>query len=168
MMIANIAIALLVQIFCSATTHAEVKFDWATVGNPGNGPDHTGFGSVPYVYRISKHEVTNAQYAEFLNAVDPNGANAINLYDSRMSVVTDVNPFAPQVVGGIDFIAGAANGAKYHVKPGRHSIPVVYVSFVGAMRFVNWLQNGQSSGSTESGVYTIGNGVKMVSEPESI
>lgn len=35
---------------------AEVTFDWATVGNPGNAPDTTGFGAVSYVYRISKYE----------------------------------------------------------------------------------------------------------------
>ena len=37
--------------------------------------DNGTFGAVDYVYRISKHEVTNAQYTEFLNAVDPTGAN---------------------------------------------------------------------------------------------
>jgi formylglycine-generating enzyme required for sulfatase activity len=132
------------------------------VGNPGNGPDDTGFGSVPYVYRISKHEVTNAQYAEFLNAVDSIGANANLgasdpfLYNSRMS--SDPN-------GGIDFNSGAANGSKYQVKSGRDNNPVVWVSFFDAMRFTNWLQNGQGSGSTESGVYMIGNGVNEIRNP---
>lgn len=149
----------------SSAIRAEVTFDWATVGNPGNGPDDTGFGSVPYIYRISKHEVTNAQYTEFLNAVDPNGANALDLYDSRMSFVTDFNPFDPQVVGGIDYVTGAVNGSKYQVKPGRHNNPVVYVSFVDAMRFVNWLQNGQGSGTTESGVYTIDDGRHEIRNP---
>ena len=61
---------------------AVVTFDWATVGNPGNageegpGPVFGTYGAVSYVYRISKHEVTNAQYTEFLNAVDPIGGNA--------------------------------------------------------------------------------------------
>jgi formylglycine-generating enzyme required for sulfatase activity len=132
------------------------------VGNPGNGPDDTGFGSVPYVYRISKYEVTNAQYAEFLNAVDPTGANANLggadpfLYNSSMS--SEPN-------GGIDLNSGAANGSKYQVKSGRDNNPVVWASFFDAMRFTNWLQNGQGSGSTESGVYTIGNGVNEIRDP---
>ena len=31
--------------------------------------------------------------------------------------------------------------------------PVTYVSFFDAMRFTNWLHNGQGTGDTESGVY---------------
>ena len=53
---------------------SEVTFDWVTVGDPG-------FGGVDYSYRISKHEVTNTQYTEFLNAVQPFSTSG--LYDSR-------------------------------------------------------------------------------------
>ena len=53
----------------SATTaQAEVSFDWATVGNAGNAADSTTYGAVSYEYRIATTEVTNDQYAEFLNA----------------------------------------------------------------------------------------------------
>ena len=60
-----------------SSSYASVTFDWATVGNPDNIADTkamasdgtTGYGSVSYTYRISKTEVTYAQYAEFLNAV---------------------------------------------------------------------------------------------------
>ena len=39
--------------------------------------------------------------------------------------------------------------------------PVRYVSFFDTMRFVNWLENGQTRGAgTESGVYTIADGVE--------
>jgi len=101
------AIAFLTLFLCSATAQAVVTFDWATVGNPGNGRDDTGFGAVSYVYRISKHEVTNAQYTEFLNAADPTGVNALFLYNSNMS--SDAN-------GGINLNSGAVNGSKYQVK----------------------------------------------------
>jgi len=53
------------------------------VGNPGNAPDTSGYGGVPYVFRIGKFEVTNAEYSEFLNSAakrDP-----YRLYDRRMS-----------------------------------------------------------------------------------
>ena len=52
--------------------HAEVTFDWVTVGEPGNACDTQSqgcFGAVSYEYRIGKYEVTNLQYTQFLNAV---------------------------------------------------------------------------------------------------
>ena len=59
---------------CFASAHA-ATFDWINVNDPGNANDTHGadYGGVDYAYRISKHEVTNAQYAEFLNSVDPSG-----------------------------------------------------------------------------------------------
>ena len=155
-------LAILVLTFWVVSTASAVTFDWATVGNPGNAPDTrydpAGFGGVDYTYRISKHEVTNSQYTEFLNAVDLTGANALALYQPLM--FSDAN-------GGITFDGGAADGAKYQVKPGRYNNPVVFVSFFDAMRFVNWLENGQGGGSTESGVYTIGNGADEIRNPNA-
>ena len=69
--------------------------------------------------------------------------------------------------GGINFNGGAANGSKYQVKPGSDNNPVTFVSFFDAMRFTNWLQNGQGSGSTESGVYTIGSGYSETRNPSA-
>ena len=139
---------------------AEVTFDWATVGNPGNGghvePGDGTFGAVSDIYRISKYEVTNAQYAEFLNAVDPRGENRWALYKYSMST---------SVSGGIEYNRDAANGSKFQIKSGHDNNPVNFVSFFDAIRFTNWLQNGQGSGSTESGVYTIGNGVNETRNP---
>ena len=54
-----------------------VSIDWATVGDVGNtADDSTDIGSVDRIYRISKFEITNNQYTDFLNAVavdDPGG-----------------------------------------------------------------------------------------------
>ena len=54
------------------------------IGHVGNAADpSTGYGAVNYAYSIGKHEVTNAQYADFLNAVvaldAPAGANRFSL-----------------------------------------------------------------------------------------
>jgi len=137
-----------------------VTIDWVTVGNPGNTADTevmlsdstTGYGSVGYTYRISKYEVTNAQYAEFLNAVDSAGANPNNIYNSSMN---------SNARGGITLVPGNPSGSKYVVKSGRGSNPVTFISFFDAMRFTNWLENGQpTDGSgTETGTYTIGTGL---------
>jgi formylglycine-generating enzyme required for sulfatase activity len=135
--------------------YGQVAFDWATVGNPGNAGDvqrQGTFGAVADVYRISKHEVTNDQYADFLNSVDAAGSNPNAVY----SVWSQLDPRS-----GIDFNAGGASGSKYSSKTNMGNKPVNYVSFFDSMRFVNWLENGQpTDGSgTESGVYTIGSGV---------
>ena len=45
----------------------------------------TGYGSVDYVYEIGKYKVTNAQYAEFLNAVAV--PDTYGLYNPQMGVV---------------------------------------------------------------------------------
>jgi sulfatase modifying factor 1 len=158
-------VLILATLVLSSTPAQAVTFDWATVGNAGNAADTevmtdgtTGYGSVAYAFRISKHEVTNAQYTEFLNAVDPTGANSLALYHSNMS--SDAR-------GDINLNGGAADGSKYEIKSGRDNNPVVFVSFFDAMRFTNWLENGQGSGDTQSGAYTIGSGVDEVRNPNA-
>ena len=125
---------------------ASVTMDWVNVGHAGNVADSTGYGAVAYAYRIGKYEVTNAQYATFLNAVDPNGANANGVYNVFMSLNNR---------GGITYTAGAASGSKYTVRTSMGDKPVNYVSWYDAARFANWMMNGQGSGSTESGAYTL-------------
>jgi formylglycine-generating enzyme required for sulfatase activity len=124
-----------------------VDIDWIVVGDPGNAADTTGFGQVNYTYSISKTEVTNTQYAEFLNAVDPTGANALGLYNPDMT--------SDAINGGIGFDGSDPVGSRYFPKATHTIKPVTYVSFYDALRFANWLHNGQGSGDTETGAYTI-------------
>ncbi len=56
--------------------------------------------------------------------------------------------------GGISR-SGSDPNYLYTVIAGRGNLPVVAVSFYAAMRFANWLQNGQGFASTESGAYTL-------------
>jgi formylglycine-generating enzyme required for sulfatase activity len=101
-------------------------------------------GSVGYAYYISKYEVTNAQYAEFLNAKA--ASDPLGLYNPVMG--SDANN------GGI--VQSGSNGSyTYSVKAGFASKPVTMVSFHDSLRFTNWLSNGQGSGDTETGAYTI-------------
>jgi formylglycine-generating enzyme required for sulfatase activity len=56
--------------------------------------------------------------------------------------------------------SGSEGSYTYGVKAGMGSKPVAYVSFWGALRFANWLNNGQPTGAqdsstTEDGAYTI-------------
>ena len=57
--------------------------------------------------------------------------------------------------GGITLTAGNPTGSKYGVKPGRDNWPVTFVGFWDACRFANWLHNGQGTGNTETGAYTL-------------
>jgi formylglycine-generating enzyme required for sulfatase activity len=137
----------------ASAVHA-LSIDLVPVGNPGNAGnanDHnfTQVGAVSYNYQIGRTEVSNAQYAEFLNAVDPTGVNLHALYNPKMSNSAS----GAYDTGGIDFTAGAASGTKYSVKSGKGNNPVIWVSWDDAARFVNWLHNGQGVGTTELGVY---------------
>ncbi len=108
-----------------------VTIDWTPVGNAGNAADSTGYGAVAYNYGIDKYEVTDSQYAAFLNAVA--ATDTYGLYNANMG---------SQVYGGI-MQSGGPTSHSYSVKPGYENLPVNYVSWGDAARFANWLQNGQ-------------------------
>jgi hypothetical protein len=130
------------------------------VGDPGNERDpYVGLGAVAYPYLIGKYEVTNAEYAEFLNAVDPSGANPLGLYNPDMG---------SGWFGGIDFESGNPDGSKYVPKVEMSSMPVNYVDIFDSVRFANWLHNGQGTGSTETGAYTLLGGTPLPSNWQTV
>ena len=149
---------------CFALPAHAVTIEWVEVGDPGNAcdPQYEGcFGSVDYAYRISKYEITNAQYAEFLNAVAD--TDTYGLYNA-----TYMGDPRTLYSGGITR-TGSAGSFTYSLTPGAldpdfwAQKPVNWVSFWDALRFANWLHNGQptgpqGSGTTEDGAYTL-NGV---------
>lgn len=118
------------------------------VGNPGNPNDTTGFGGVAYEYRIGDYEVSNDQYAEFLNAKAK--SDPLGLYNTFMG---------NSARGGI-MRSGVDGGYTYTVKTNMSNKPVNYVSWYDAVRFVNWLHNGQGNGDTETGSYTLLGGTR--------
>jgi formylglycine-generating enzyme required for sulfatase activity len=132
-----------------------VTVDWVFIGDPGNPADPnpdtvkcapsaiSPCGSVAHEYAISKYEVTNTQYAEFLNAKA--AADPLALYHTNMNASSN---------GGITR-SGVSGSYGYSVKAGMESMPINYVSFWDATRFANWLHNGQGSGDTETGAYTL-------------
>jgi formylglycine-generating enzyme required for sulfatase activity len=130
---------------------ATVLIDWVPVGNAGNAADTTSSncyaancGSVSYDYYIDKYEVTNAQYAELLNAKA--ASDPLGLYNTSMG--------SDATFGGITR-SGASGSYTYAVKAGFADKPVTYVSFYDSLRFSNWLNNGQGIASTETGAYTL-------------
>jgi formylglycine-generating enzyme required for sulfatase activity len=141
-------------VFALSVTAAHAQsIDWVTVGDPGNVADTTGYGAVAASFRIMKYEFTNQQYVAFLNAVDPNGTNPNEIYNTNMG--SDAH-------GGISN-TGTTAGSKYASKTNMADKPVNYVSWFDAARVSNWLQAGGTtygtslSGSTaiNSGAYTL-------------
>ena len=117
------------------------------VGDAGNANDTSGLGGVSYNYYIGTYDVTNDQYVEFLNAVDPTGANALGLYNTNMTTYV--------ATAGIDLTGTNPVGSKYSVKTNMGNKPVTFVSPIDSMRFVNWYANGQGAADTEDGTYTL-------------
>jgi formylglycine-generating enzyme required for sulfatase activity len=142
----TLRLALVAGLALSTPAFGVLTMDYVSVGHAGNAADSTGYGAVAYAYQIGKYEVTNAQYGEFLNAVDPSGTNANGVYSTSMG--SDVR-------GGITYTAGSASGAKYTIRSNMGDKPVNFVSWYDAARFTNWLGNGQGGGSTETGAYTL-------------
>ena len=134
------------------TASALITIETVPVGNAGNASDSTtGFGAVVYDYRIGTYEVTLNQYCAFLNAVAK--TDTYGLYNPSMG--TDLN------VAGVS--RGGESGNYTYSVIGSGLRPVTHVSWYDSARFVNWLQNGQPTGTqnastTEQGAYTL-NGV---------
>jgi formylglycine-generating enzyme required for sulfatase activity len=164
----RIKFAVLLQciLLCTQSVRA-VNIEMVTVGNPGNAADMRliylpkDYGSVNYVYQIGKYEITARQYTEFLNAVaksDPNG-----LYSPYMTLKYGANIVR----------LGTSPNFSYSVSADWADRPVDWVSFWDAVRFCNWLHNGQPTGpqglgTTEDGAYhDVGNELLIGRNPEA-
>jgi hypothetical protein len=132
------------------------SLDTVYVGDAGNAPDPTtGFGEVDYNYNIGKCDVTTAQYVEFLNAKAQT--------DSYPGLWWQDMPTDCGILRGGGLEPG--DPYFYSVAPGWENRPVTDVTAWNAMRFANWLSNGQGDGDTETGSYTLAgsNGVGPIS-----
>jgi len=138
---------------CVSSASAEIisGIDFKPVNNKGNAANPSapaavtalGGGSVNYVFNMSTNEVSNTQYASFLNSVakisDPNA-----LFNASMQIARTGS------AGNYSYSPTGSNGEK----------PVQFVSFGDTFRFANWLQNGRPTGlqtasTTENGVYNM-------------
>ena len=150
---ALLLIGLILYSFASARGAA---ISTVPLGNAGNAADTTGYGAVAYNYRIGTTEVTNAQYVAFLN--EKAKSDPLSLFDSNMS--SDAR-------GGITR-SGSDGSYIYAPKTDMGNKPVNYVSWYDSIRFANWLNNGQGTGDTETGAYTLLGGTATPSNGLSI
>ncbi|EIP99557.1 hypothetical protein OpiT1DRAFT_04079 [Opitutaceae bacterium TAV1] len=127
--------ALMITAVAGTATAQTIPIETVKISG-GNSADSTGYGAVSYDYYIGTKEVTNAQYAAFLNAV-ASQSDTYALYNTNMASY------------GLTRSGSAGNWTYTATDPNK---PVVYVSFWDAARFCNWL----TSGETEVGVYNFG------------
>ena len=113
---------------------------------PSNNPTNLLFGAVAYSYNIGTTEVTNAQYAAFLNAKA--SSDPLALYNTSMG---------SNARGGITR-SGSDGSYTYAPRTNMADKPVNFVSWYDSIRFANWLNNGQGAGDTETGAYTLDGG----------
>jgi formylglycine-generating enzyme len=163
----------LVMLLLFMSPASAVTMAWTPIGNPGNPADTlvmvddgtTGYGSVPYNYSIGTYEVTNAQYADFLNAKAK--SDPLGLYDPKMADPTYHSVGFPFRVldAGLGGITrdGTSGSYTYSAIAGRENLPVNYVSFYDTLRFANWMNNGQGNGNTETGAYSLLGGTPVPS-----
>src|SRR5262249_35009476 len=73
----------------------------------------------------------------------------LGLYSSTLQLIGSMTGY------GIFRNMAAADGSHYSAAPTFPTAPVSYVSWYSALRFANWVNNGEGNGSTESGAYTL-------------
>lgn len=143
------------RLCCADTLSAPIVSNsniFLVVGDAGNAsyysPNELGWiGGVAYAYRIQKYEISNNEYAAFLNAVA--ATDTYNLFNASM---------ASNARGGITR-TGSSGSYTYAVKDNMGNKPVNFVTFYSALRYANWLHNDAPTGAqntltTEDGAYT--------------
>lgn len=103
------------------SAHAQLDIDLTYIDKAGNANDTTGYGAVDYNYYIGTSEVTNGQYAAFLNSVAKSDPNA--LYNTSMA-------------GTYGGITRSGESGSYIYTATRANAPVNYVSFLDAAAFL--------------------------------
>ena len=131
----------------SATIQAQIHVERVSVGNLGN-MDHGGIGAVDYHYSIGRFPITAGQYTAMLNAVAVTDDDV--LYNVKF-----VSLDGPQIVQ-----TGSSGSYSYSVAAEFANRPMNYPGMLHAMRFANWMHNGQPNGlqdpnTTEDGAYVI-------------
>lgn len=115
--------------------------DWATIGDPGNrnvdnkrypGLGCLEIGGIDYVYRMSRTEITVAQWFEYVNAYWPYHDGSLATLNFTSFWIQPQNPDP-----------GPGEDPEYEIiRPGAEHFPA-NMSWHHAARYANWLHNGK-------------------------
>jgi hypothetical protein len=116
--------------------------EFVSIGAVGNAPYRTpnpnqlvnNRGSVGYVYKIGKFEVTTAQWTEFFNAAFDRPVN-----DRLPHLIP------PDFWGAAPTTPNTPGGLRWTVSAGNEMRPVGDISWRMAAMYCNWLHNGKST-----------------------
>jgi formylglycine-generating enzyme required for sulfatase activity len=130
----------------SGTTSTSSSYDYGSfvrVENSGNSADGS-YGAVSYNYRIGKFEVTNDEYVEFLNATARDDHDAGSLYYDSSVDRALYEPMMETEAPNNGISRNATFPDYYYASlRGMNKKPVVFVSYIDAARYANWLHNGK-------------------------
>lgn len=104
--------------------------DFVSIGDPANPCASNGKGRVAYKFEISKYEITNAEYCSFLNCV-ASQEDTYKLFSPLMQ---------EHFFGGIIRVEHSKERVyTYICKTGYEKLPVVGLTWMSAIRYINWL-----------------------------
>lgn len=112
-------------------------------------------GSVATGYRAASYQITNQDYVNFLNTVDPSG-NQVQLnsynngYNQNSASSTGVlyTYLMSSDRGGISYVPNNNPGEKYVVNRYMHNKPAIFITWPMAARYCNWLHNKVSDSNS--------------------
>ena len=145
----------------SSITSASSSYDYGSfvrVENSGNTADGS-YGAVNYNYRIGKFEVTNDEYVEFLNAAarDDHDAGSAH-YDGSVDRAL-YEPMMETEAPNNGISRNATFPDYYYASlRGMNKKPIVFVNYIDAARYANWLHNGKPFGERYKSCLPISNG----------
>ncbi len=120
--------------------------------------DHLQPSGPDYLYRVGRYEVTNSDFVRFLNDTLENSTEPRAAYldhdttAKTLRLTGDATLLFDAAVGGaIDFVDGA-----YIIQSGKKLLPVVGVSWYGAVKYCNWMTLNQQMDSPDQRIYTEG------------
>jgi formylglycine-generating enzyme required for sulfatase activity len=109
-----------------------------TMGSPTNEPQRQPLGEEQYqvtlsAYRMSKYEISNAQFANFLNSksIGIDGLYTLGAYPTQVLIYADTT--------GVGYGYGLTySGSQWQPVAGKENFPAVYVTWYGATEFATY------------------------------